>query len=493
VVRREALQGVKDVIEHDKLFIGTQWVEPSGTGTLEVISPHTEEVVGRVPEVTTADIDRAVDAARKAFDEGPWPHTDPAERVAVLQKLMELYMARVPDMAQLITTEMGTPISFSMAIQTSPCVMVMQAFLKIAAETEWEERRTGGIFPNGVLVRREPLGVVAAIAPWNIPHFGVISKLAPALIAGCTVVVKPAPETPLSAYPMAEMLAEAGVPEGVVSILPADREVGEHLVLHPGVDKVAFTGSTPAGRRIGAICGEHLKRCSLELGGKSAAIILEDANLPQLIPGLKFATMNISGEACIQQSRILAPRSRYDEVVDAVGAMFEAAVTGDPFDPGTEVGPMVTRTHQERVEKYIALGQEEGARVVTGGSGRPPGVERGWYVQPTVFADVTNDMRIAREEIFGPVIVVIPYDDVDDAVRIANDSEFGLGGSVWGTDTDAAMDVCRRIRAGSVAVNMYGFEFIGPFGGYKSSGIGREFGPEGLGEYLELKQMVQAE
>jgi aldehyde dehydrogenase (NAD+) len=480
------------VIEHDKLFIGTEWVEPSGSGTLEVISPHTEEVVGRVPEVTNADIDRAVEAARKAFDQGPWPHTEPAERIAVLQKFTELYMNRVPEIGELITTQMGTPISSSVAIQTSPCLMVLQAFLGIAAQFPWEERRTGGIFPQGIIVRREPMGVAAAIVPFNIPQFGVISKLAPALLAGCAMVVKPAPESPLDSYVMAEMLLEAGVPEGVVSILPAGREVSEYLVAHPGIDKVAFTGSTAAGRRIAAVCGEQLKRVSLELGGKSAAIVLEDADLPTAIPGLKFATLISSGEACIQQSRILAPRSRYDEVVDGLAAMFESVNVGDPFDPMTEVGPMITRAHLERIEKYIALGQEEGARLVTGG-GRPPGLDRGFYIQPTLFADVTNDMRIAREEIFGPVISVIPYDGVDDAVRIANDSDYGLGGSVWTSDPEEGLNVCRRIRAGTMAVNMYGFEFIGPFGGYKASGIGREFGPEGLAEYLELKQIVPVE
>jgi betaine-aldehyde dehydrogenase len=341
-----------------------------------------------------------------------------------------------------------------------------------------------------VVVRREPVGVVGAIVPWNVPQFVTMSKLAPALIAGCTVVLKPAPETPLDAMLMADMLNEAGVPKGVVSIVPAGREVGEHLVRHAGVDKIAFTGSTAAGRRIAAICGEQLKRVSLELGGKSAAIILDDADLPGSMELLKFASLMNNGQACVAQSRILASRTRYDEVVEAVGDMMGALRVGNPQDEATDVGPLVAKRQQERVEKYIALGQEEGARVVVGGNGRPSGLDRGWYVQPTLFAGVSNDMKIAQEEIFGPVLAVIPYDDEEDAIRIANDSEYGLAGSVWSTDHEHAFDVARRIRTGTIAVNQYTMDFMAPFGGYKASGIGREFGREGLEHYLEPKTIV---
>jgi len=291
---------------------------------------------------------------------------------------------------------------------------------------------------------------------------------------------------------MAEMLVEAGVPDGVVSIVPAGREVGEYLVRHDGVDKIAFTGSTAVGRRIASICGEQLKRVSLELGGKSAAIILDDADLAATAQGLQLASFMNNGQACVAQTRVLASRARYDDVVDAISSMVGNLHVGDPADPTTDVGPLVARRQQERVEKYIALGQEEGARIVVGGNGRPPGLEKGWYVQPTVFAGAHNDMRIAREEIFGPVIAVIPYDSEEDAIRLANDSDYGLAGSVWTADPTHGLDVARKVRTGTYAVNMYLMDFVAPFGGYKASGIGREFGKEGLEEYLEYKSIVPA-
>jgi betaine-aldehyde dehydrogenase len=303
------------------------------------------------------------------------------------------------------------------------------------------------------------------------------------------MVLKPAPETPLDAYLMAELLEEAGVPAGVVNIVPAGREVGEHLVRHRGVDKVAFTGSTAAGRTIAAICGEQLKRCSLELGGKSAAIILDDADLGATMEGLKFASLMNNGQACVAQTRILASRSRYDEVVEALAETVGGMTVGDPNDPATEIGPLVAQRQQERVEKYIALGQEEGATVVVGGNGAPAGFEKGWYVQPTLFANATNDMRIAREEIFGPVVTVIPFDDVDDAVRIANDSDYGLAGSVWTGDQEVGLNVARRVRTGTYGVNKYSMDMNAPFGGFKQSGLGRELGQEGLEAFQETKHV----
>jgi aldehyde dehydrogenase (NAD+) len=475
--------------EHERLFIGGEWVEPASSRTIDVISPHTEEVIGRVPEGTEADIDRAVASARDAFDNGEWPRLAPADRIAAVQKFSEAYAAHIPEMAALITEEMGSPITFANLGQSPAPWMMLNTFLEVAAAYPWEETRQG-VLGSDVIVRREPVGVVGAIVPWNVPQFVTMSKLAPALIAGCTVVVKPAPETPLDAFLMADILNDAGIPKGVVSVIPAGRETSEHLVRHPGVDKIAFTGSTAAGRRIATICGEQLKRVSLELGGKSAAIILDDADLAATVQGLKFASLMNNGQACAAQTRILASRNRYDEVVDALSGMVGGLQVGDPQDEATEIGPLVAERQQERVEKYIALGQEEGAKVAVGGNGRPEGLDKGWYVKPTVFAGVDNSMRIAREEIFGPVVAVIPYDDPDDAVRIANDSDYGLAGSVWTGDIDQGLDIARRVRTGTYAVNQYTMDFVAPFGGYKASGIGREFGIEGLNHYIELKSIV---
>jgi aldehyde dehydrogenase (NAD+) len=475
-------------LDRDTFFIDGEWAVPTGSSLLEVVSPHTEEVVATVPEGTEADIDAAVAAARRSNDSGPWPRMAPEERIEVVQAFSALYAGRLGEMAELITTEMGSPTSFSNLAQSPAPWMQIESFLAIAREFPWEQERPGAL-GSPVVVRREPVGVVAAIAPWNVPQFTIMSKLVPALLSGCSIVVKPAPETPLDGYLLAELLQEAGVPAGVVNIVAAGREVGEHLVAHPGVDKVAFTGSTAAGRRIAAVCGEQLKRVSLELGGKSAAIVLDDADLTATMEGLKFTALMNSGQACVAQTRILASRANYDTVVDALASAVGQMQVGDPADPATEIGPMVAQRQQERVEKYIALGQEEGARVVLGGNGMPDGLDRGWYVRPTVFADVDNGMRIAQEEIFGPVLSVIPYDDVDDAVRIANDSDYGLAGTVWTGDREAGLDVARRVRTGTYGVNTYTMDFAAPFGGYKASGIGREFGPEGLSAYTEVKSI----
>ncbi|MBJ7331213.1 MAG: aldehyde dehydrogenase [Solirubrobacteraceae bacterium] len=474
--------------DRDAFFIDGGWAAPATSDTLEVISPHSEQVVATVPEGSPADIDAAVAAARAAFDAGPWPRMSPQERIDVVQAFSGLYAGKMGEMAELITIEMGSPTSFSNLAQSPAPWMQIEAFLAIARDYPWEETRAGAL-GSPVVVRREPVGVVAAIPPWNVPQFTIMSKVIPALLAGCTVVVKPAPETPLDTYLMAELFQEAGVPNGVVNFVAGGREVGEHLVAHPGVDKVAFTGSTAAGRKIAAVCGEQLKRVSLELGGKSAAIVLDDADLAATMEGLKFTALMNSGQACVAQTRILASRAKYDEVLDALVQTVSAMQVGDPMDPATEIGPMVAQRQQERVEKYIALGQEEGARVALGGNGMPDGLSSGWYVRPTIFADVDNRMRIAQEEIFGPVLSVIPYDDVDDAVRIANDSDYGLAGTVWTGDPEAGLDVARQVRAGTYGVNTYTMDFAAPFGGFKASGVGREFGPEGLGQYTELKSI----
>jgi aldehyde dehydrogenase (NAD+) len=474
--------------DHDRFYIGGQWVAPAGTGTLDVISPHTEDVIGRVPEGTTADMDRAVAAAREAFDNGPWPQMEPADRAAAVGRLADLYATRLDEMAELITEEMGSPITFSQLAQAPQPQMMLSYFAELGRNFTWEDDRPGLFGP--VTVRREPVGVVAAIVPWNVPQFTIMTKLPAALVAGCTVVLKPAPETPLDAYLLAELIDQADLPPGVVNIVPAGREPGEHLVSHSGVDKVAFTGSTAAGRRIGSICGQQLKRCSLELGGKSAAIILDDADLAATVGWLEMASLMNNGQACVAQTRILAPRSRYDETVDAVAAMVAGLTVGDPADPATQIGPLVARRQQDRVEGYISIGEDEGAKVVTGGS-RASGRERGWYVAPTVFADVDPAMRVAREEIFGPVLAVIPYDDEEQAIRIANDSDYGLAGTVWTADAERGMQVARRVRTGTYGVNLYMIEACAPFGGYKASGIGRELGPEGLMGYLEYKSIAR--
>ncbi|MFI7611220.1 aldehyde dehydrogenase family protein [Nonomuraea terrae] len=356
------------------------------------------------------------------------------------------------------------------------------AYLRAAESLTWEER-----LDTSTLLRREPVGVVAAIIPWNAPHQSALAKVVPALLAGCTVILKPSPETAVDALVLAGIFSEAGLPEGVLSVLPADRPVSEYLVSHPGVDKIAFTGSTAAGRRIAAIAGEQLKRVSLELGGKSAAIILDDADLTAVAEGLRTASFGNNAESCVAHSRVLAPRSRYEEVVEALTTMVESLTVGDPADPATFIGPLVRADQQQRVRGYIELGVKEGARLVTGGPEAPGGLESGFYVRPTLFADVDNGMRVAQEEIFGPVLVVIPFEDEDDAVRIANDSSYGLSGGVWSADRERALRVARRIRTGTFSVNGAAASLAGPFGGYKASGIGREFGAVGLGQYLEHK------
>ena len=454
----------------DRLFIGGELVDPAGTNTIEVVNPATEEVMGRAPDATDADVDRAVAAARRAFDEGPWPTMTVDERADVLAKAADNLRNRQEEISTLITSEMGSPISFSIMAQAFAPVMLLDYYIGLARGLVVEEVRAGLL--GTTLVRREPVGVVGAIVPWNVPQ----------------IVLKPAPETPLDAYILAEAFADAGLPKGVLNIVPAGREVGEHLVKHPDVDKISFTGSTAAGKRIMSLCGEQLKRVSLELGGKSAAVILDDADLDTTIPGLLPNSMMNNGEACVAQTRILAPRDRYQDVVDRLVDAVRAMPVGDPMDPSTQIGPLVASRQRDRVEGYIAVGQEEGAKVAIGG-GRPAGIDKGWYVEPTVFVDVDNKMRIAQEEIFGPVVAVIPYDSDAEAVRIANDSSYGLSGSVWTADPARGVDVARKVRTGTYTVNGFTLDFATPFGGFKQSGIGRELGPEGVEEYLEYKSV----
>lgn len=473
------------MIIYDKLYIGGRWTDPADPQLLDIRSPHDRSLLGRVAQATTADVDKAVAAAREAFDHGPWSRTTPEERQALVVRLNELRAGRAKEIAARVSAEVGAALWFAEWGQPALDKQA-DAYLRAARSFGWEEPidPTGA---SGSLVRREPIGVVAAVIPWNSPYMAALVKMIPALLAGNTVILKASPENSLSIMLLAEIFDELGLPEGVVSILPADRATSEHLVSHSDVDKIAFTGSTAAGRRIASIAGEQLKRVSLELGGKSASIICEDADLAAVADGLRFASFANNSQNCQAHTRILAPRSRYDEVVGVLKDLVESLTVGDPTDPDTFIGPMTSEVQQQRVLNYIRIGIDEGARVVTGGPGVPEGLEDGYYVRPTLFADVDNSMRIAQEEIFGPVIVVIPYEDEEDAVRIANDSAYGLGGGVWTTDPERGLALARRVRTGFFMVNAAPVGFDGPFGGYKASGIGREMGAFGLSEFVELK------
>lgn len=473
-------------MHYDSLFIGGRWTAPAAIERLQVISPATVEPVGSVPVVGRADVDAAVAAARHAFDNGPWPSTPPAERAQVLTRAARLIEERSADLLATLTAEMGAPQMIAMTLNQIPAVAALDAYAGLAESFPWNETRTG-LFGTA-RVSREPRGVVAAVTAWNVPLFLAANKLAPALLAGCTVVLKPAPLTPLTANKIGEIFTEAGLPEGVLSILPAEADAAEYLVSHPGVDKVTFTGSTAVGRKIGAIATGQLKSVSLELGGKSAAILLPDMDIAN-IPVLAFSGLMNSGQGCVAQTRILAPRSRYDEILDALVEHVKTLKTGDPTDPATTFGPLISERQRDRVEGYIAKGKEEGARLVLGG-GRPADVDRGWFVEPTIFADVDNKSTIAQEEIFGPVLSVIPYETEEEAVAIANDSVYGLAGSVWTADIEHGAEIAARVRTGTYAINWYAFDPSSPFGGYKNSGLGRENGPEGLDAFCEQKSLL---
>ena len=474
--------------EFDKIFIGGKWVEPSSSEVIEVHSPATGAYVGKVPLAAKADVDAACQAAREAFDNGPWPRMKPAERQAVIANAVKLIEDRADEFKFLLKAETGQPQMIVDMMQYGAAMSSFNYYATSAVDKfSWSEIRDG--IYGQTLVLREPIGVVGAVAAWNVPLFLACNKLGPALLAGCTVVLKPAAETPLTVNALAEVFAEAGLPGGVLSVVPGGAETGRALTANPLIDKYTFTGSSAVGKEVGKLAADKLKPCTLELGGKSAAIILEDADIDATLPMLLFAGLMNSGQACVAQTRILAPRSRYDEIVEKIAGAVAAMPVGLPDSPGAFIGPLITEKQRERVEGYIAKGTEEGARLVTGG-GRPEGLDSGYFVQPTVFADVDNSMTIAQEEIFGPVLAVIPYTDEDDAVRIANDSVYGLAGSVWTTDFDKAVEIASKIRTGTYAVNMYAFDPGAPFGGYKNSGIGRENGPEGIDEYVEHKSVL---
>ena len=473
-------------LDRNAFFIGNEWIAPASSRTFEIISASSGEPIATVPEAIGGDVDRAVAAARRAFDETDWPTRSPAERAATMRAFLGALAARAGDLAQAVSIQNGMPIALSSLLEAQFSLGLLEYYAGLAEAAGVEDRRPSQMGSH-TLVERDPIGVVAAIVPWNFPVTLALSKIAPAMAAGCTLVIKPSPGTVLDSYIMAEAALEAGVPAGVLNWIPADREAGAYLVSHPDVDKVAFTGSTTAGRKIALTCGELLRPVTLELGGKSAAILLEDADLGGFLQGVPMASMLNNGQACYNGTRILAPAKRYDEVVDGLAGMMSTLKIGDALDPETQVGPMASAAHRERVEGYIAKGRDE-ARLVHGGS-RPNNVGGGWFVEPTLFADVENHSIIAREEIFGPVLSVIRYQDEDEAVRIANDSEYGLGGSVWSQDSERAVGVAKRVRSGTVGVNGYMPSLGAPFGGIKSSGMGREFGPESIGSYQQLKSI----
>jgi betaine-aldehyde dehydrogenase len=476
--------------ERPELFVGGRWQAPSDPDAVEVRNPATGERVGVAGLAGPADVDAAVAAARESFDSGVWADAAPAERAAVMRRAADLLEERADELAVSITSELGCPLWFSQKAHVPNPIRHVRYYADMAEEFAYDEYRTDGT--NRSLVTQEAVGVVGAITPWNGPLSTPSLKIAPALATGCSVILKPPPETPLTAYAFADVFTEAGLPEGVLSILPGDRPAGAHLVAHPGVDKVAFTGSSAAGKAIMASAAERVARVTLELGGKSAAVLLPDADVDEVVPRLLPMAMMVNGQACIAQTRVLVHRSRAAEFTDALAQAVAAQRVGDPMAPDTVIGPMVSERQRDRVAGYIEIGEAEGARVATGGQRLtlPPELEGGWFVSPTVFADVDNSMRIAQEEIFGPVMAVIAYDTVDEAVAIANDSVYGLSGSVWGPDVDEAVKVARRVRTGMLSINGNAQAYGSPFGGYKQSGIGREMGPEGFRAFLETKSIA---
>jgi len=467
---------------YEHFFVDGGWAKPAGGEHQDVVSASTEEVIGRVPLGNADDVDRAVAAARRAF-EGEWGWTTPPERAEWLGKLKAALEKRADDIARTVTAEVGMPIKLSRRIQAGMPILDTGVFAKLAAELQVEEEI------GNSLVLREPVGVVGAITPWNYPLHQAMAKVAAALAAGCTVVLKPSEVAPLNAYLLAEAAEEIGLPAGVVNVVMGiGPVVGEALVTHRDVDAVSFTGSVPAGKRVAALAAETVKRVTLELGGKSAFVVLDDADFDKAIPsGVKNVLLN-SGQTCSAWSRMIVPRTKLDDVLGLAKETMEGFTLGDPFDEKTTLGPVISDRQRQRVEGYIAKGKDEGARLVTGG-GRPGHLDRGYFVEPTLFADVAPKMTIAQEEIFGPVLTVLAYDDVDEAVEIANDSIYGLAGGVAGRDEERAMAVARRMRTGQVDVNGGPFNPMAPFGGYKQSGYGRELGPYGLEEYLQVKSI----
>lgn len=467
---------------YDKHFINGQWVEPESSETIDVISASTEEVIGRVPAGTPADVDKAVAAAKAAFE--AWSTTSVDERADYLGKLSAGLKAREMDIAKSIANEVGMPMKMAVPIQAGLPIGIMGSFAAIVKEFPFEEE-----IGNSTILR-EPIGVVGCITPWNFPLHQIVAKVAAALAAGCTIVLKPTEIAPLTAFILAEIVEEVGLPKGVFNMVNGTGPVvGEAIASHPDVDMVSFTGSTRAGRRVSELAAQTVKRVAVELGGKSANIILDDADFPKAIAaGVNNCYFN-SGQTCSAHTRMLVPKSRQDEAVKIAKKTAESFTVGDPLGDEAQLGPLISATQRERVRNYIKKGVEEGATLVTGGPETPEGLDKGYFVKPTVFSNVDNKMTIAQEEIFGPVLSIIPYEDEDDAVNIANDSIYGLGGGVWSGDAERAKSVAKRMRTGQVDINGGAFNPMAPFGGYKQSGNGREMGKFGLEEFLQIKSL----
>lgn len=471
-----------------QLYIGGRWVDAQKGGRIEVVSPNTEQVIAAVGEASEADMDAAVAAAREAFDRGPWPRLSPHERAEYLRKLAVALEPRLPELAKAWIDQVGALASVAPFV-VGAGKFWFDYYADLAATYPFEESHKPFDGVGSAHVVREAVGVVAAIAPWNNPFGIVTGKLAPALLAGCTVVMKPAPETPIEAYIIAEAVEQVGFPAGVVNLVTSHREAADYLVRHPGIDKVSFTGSVVAGRRIGSVCGDRLARYTLELGGKSAAIVLDDAEIAVAAKTLATTIATSAGQVCATLSRVIVSKRRHDELVEALKVEMEALRVGDPYDANAQMGPMAMQRQRGRVEDYIAVGQREGARLVTGG-GRPAHLPTGYYLEPTLFTGVQSKMRISQEEIFGPVLAVLSYDDEEEAVRIANDSPFGLYGAVFTNDRERAYRIARGVRTGTFSQNLFRFDPTLPFGGFKHSGVGREGGIYGLEGYTELKSVL---